>query len=317
MKLYKKPIIENILFISGLTRSGKALLCPIISGFNNTEKVSVNFFLEQIPTLNYLGEINTHTSKFLLRSGMNRAIYDNAIGRNANFRPDDFTSVWKNKNPMEYVKRLSEPDGDEVLLKLNSQNKIYPMMVHNGLWHSKIWFNAFPSLKFIHMQRNPIEIIYSWIGKGYGGSFYNSPRSDIVTFNYKGEILPYYAFGWEKEWLGLKDVDRIIFMVNHIRNCHQESYNQLDKELKKRILFIKHKSITSNPDESLLEIANFIGESASTSMPNILLQENCPRVIEINEFSRKTLAIKKGSSKKAFDLLMLMHNQFESEHLGI
>ena len=33
---------------TGLTRSGKALLCPIVSSFENTEKVNVNFFLEQI-----------------------------------------------------------------------------------------------------------------------------------------------------------------------------------------------------------------------------------------------------------------------------
>ena len=75
----KESLQKNIVLISGLTRSGKALLCPIISSFNNAEKVNVNFSLEQIPVLNYLGEMKDKVAKFLLQSGMNLSIYDNAI----------------------------------------------------------------------------------------------------------------------------------------------------------------------------------------------------------------------------------------------
>ena len=313
----KEPLIKNIVFISGLTRSGKALLCPIISSFNNTEKVNVNFSLEQIPMLNHVGEINDNVAKFLLQSGMNSAIYDNAIGRNSNFRPDDYTSVWKYRDPMEYVQRLFQPDGDVVLTKLNSQNRIFPMMVHNGLWHANIWFKALPHVKFIHMQRNPVDIVYSWIGKGYGGDFFSSGRAGIVTYQYKENLLPYYAYGWEEKYLSLNKVDRIIHMISHIRNCHQDAYDRLEDDNKKRILFIRHQKIIANPNKYVSMVSNFIGESPSKDTPAILLQENCPRVINNKEFKRKIMEIEKQSSKEVFNLLMEIHNQFESEELAI
>jgi len=325
INLHKETIKNNLVFISGLTRSGKALLCPIISSFNNTEKVNVNFPLEQIPMLNYLGEINNNVSKFLLQSGINSAIYDNAIGRNSNFRPDDFTSVWKYRDPMKYVQRLFQPDGDAVLTKLNSQNRIFPMMVHNGLWHANIWFQALPHAKFIHMQRNPVDIVYSWIGKSYEGSFYSSSRANIVTYKYKENLLPYYAYGWEDKYLSLGGADRIIHMVNHIRNGHQEAYNNLNDNNKKKILFVRHQDLITKTEECLHAVENFVGEGPSVDTPSVLLQQNCPRSSHVDtpfstsdkEFKEKLKEIEVLSSPEAYSILLDMHNQFESKQLAI
>jgi hypothetical protein len=218
---------------------------------------------------------------------------------------------------MEYVQRLFQPDGDAVLTKLNSQNRTFPMMVHNGLWHANIWFKALPHVKFIHIQRNPVDIVYSWIGKGYGGDFYSSGRASIVTYQYKENFLPYYAYGWEEKYLSLNKVDRIIHMVNHIRNCHQDTYDKLNGNDKKRVLFIRHQKIITNPNKYVSIVSNFIEESPSKDTPAILLQENCPRVVNDKEFKRKIMEIEKQSSKEAFNLIMEMHNQFESEELAI
>jgi len=317
MELFKEQHINNIIFITGMTRSGKSLLCPIVSSFENTEKVNVNFFLEQVPILNYLGEINDSASKFLLQSGINRMVYDNFIGRNSNFRPDDYTSVWKYKEPMEYIQRLFQPDGNEVSVKLKASKKIFPMMIHNGLWNASIWFKALPSVKFIHMQRNPIEIVYSWMGKGYGGDFFDNPRANLPTYIYNGKLLPYFAYGWESQYLKLSGLDRIIHMINRIRTFHQEAYDLLSKNHQNRILFVRHKNLIVETKKYVSIVSDFVGESPSKYSPSILLQENCPRVIDNNEFNRKTEEIKNKSSKEAFNLLMEMHNQFESEELAI
>ena len=321
----KEPLIKDIVFISGLTRSGKILLCPIISSFNNTEKVNVNFELEQIPMLNYMKEISDNASKLLLQSGINSAIYDNAIGRNSNFRPDDYTSIWKYREPMEYIQRLFQPDGDSALTRLNSLNRIFPMMVHNGLWHADIWFKALPSVKFIHMQRNPVDIVYSWIGKGYGGDFFSSDRANIVTFQHKKQLLPYYAFGWEDEYLSYKNVDRIIHMVKHIRKRHQESYDNLNDIQKKNILFVRHQELITETDKNLQIISDFVGEKPSVDTASILLKENCPRSPNLitpfstnnKQFNEKLKEIESLSNPDSYKILIDMNNQFKSTKLAI
>ena len=62
---------------------------------------------------------------------------------------------------MDYIQRLLQPDGDKALADLESQSTIFSMMIHNGLWHSNLWLKALPTTKMIHMQRNPVEIVYS------------------------------------------------------------------------------------------------------------------------------------------------------------
>ena len=321
----KEPLNSNVVFISGLTRSGKILLLSIIASFKNTEKVNVNFGLEQLPMLNHLGKLTDDVAKYLLQSGMNSIIYDNAIGRNSNFRPGDYTSVWKNKNPMEYVSRLFLPDGDAVTNKLNQENNIFPMMVHNGLWHADLWFTALPDVKFIHMQRNPIDIIFSWIGKGYGDEFFHNPRATIVTYRFKGILVPYYAFGWEEKYLSLADVDRIIYMVEHIRNAHEKTYQNLSEQLKRQVLFLKHQELITKTDECLQTVANFIGEGPSENTPAVLLQQNCPRSFNhgtpfaTNNKSQeeKLTEIQALASSEAYIVLLNMNNQFESQYQSI
>jgi len=325
MKLNRNPPLKSIVLVSGLTRSGKALLCPIISSFNNADKINVNFFLEQIPTLNYLKKLDNSTAEFLLRTGMNFGIYDDAIGRNSNFRPNDFTSVWKYKNPIEYIQRLFQPDGDKALADLDSQNKIFSMMIHNGLWHSNLWFKALPTAKMIHMQRNPIDIVYSWIGKGYGGDFYTSNRANIVTYQYKRNILPYYAYGWEDEYLSLGQVDRVVSLVAHIRRCHYEAYAKLSSDDQKRVLFVKHQTLITKTQECLQTIKNFIGEGPSKYTPTVLMQQNCPRdngattpfSTNNKTHQEKLEEIRKLSRPEAYSLLLDMQQQFESEQLTI
>ena len=78
--LYKELDINDIVFVSGLARSGKSLACALISSFDDVDKISVNFSLEQIPCLNFLNKISYDTSVFLLQSSINLMIYENSIG---------------------------------------------------------------------------------------------------------------------------------------------------------------------------------------------------------------------------------------------
>ena len=325
LSLHKEIIESNLVFISGLTRSGKALLCPIVSSFENTEKVNVNFFLEQIPFLNHIDKINDEASIYLLKTGISMMLYDNAIGRNVNFRKDDYTSVWKYRNPKEYIDRLSIPDDNSVIKKIEDDLRLFPMMVHNGLSHGKIWFAAFPSAKMIHMQRNPIDIVYSWSGKKYGDDFFSQKRSSTPTFEYKGSFLPYFAYGFEEKYSKLSGIDRIIYAVDIIRNQHKEAYEALDRKTQERILFVSHEQLLTNTEKCISNVSKFLKTKISKDTPLILKQENCPRDESLNtpgqtsklNHQDKLKNIKSLASSDGYQTLMKMHEAFISEDLPI
>ena len=323
--LHRETIENNLVFISGLTRSGKALLCPIVSSFENTEKVNVNFFLEQIPFLNQLDKISDEASIFLIKTGISMMLYDNAIGRNVNFRKDDYTSVWKYRNPMEYINRLSIPDGDIVIKKLEKSSNIFPMMIHNGLIHANLWFSAFPSLKMIHMQRNPVDIVFSWINKGYGGDFYASKRTSTPVIKYKNEFLPYFAYGWENKYHQSNGADRVIYSIDHLRQQHKTAFEKLDEKIKEQILFIDHQELLTKTNKNISTITKFLKTKTSEDTQIILRQENCPRDESLNtpgqtsklDRQAKLNKIKTLTSSDSYQILINMHNDFNSNSMSI
>jgi hypothetical protein len=317
-KLSRSSHVDNIVFISGITRSGKSLLLPIVSSFENSEKVNVNFFLELMTAMNSTDEISDDAAIYLLRSGMNIMAYDNAIGRNVNFRKDDYTSVWKYKEPLEYISRLAENDGDRVFRKIDKEGRLFPLMWHNGLWYSDILFKAFPMSKILHVYRNPIDIVYSWIKKDYGGNFYSNKRaSTSLTYKFKDEILPHYAYGWEDEYLSLNGVDRIINMVYRIRQHHTSTYNKLSEENKKQVLFVSFEKLIHHPDDVIPNITNFLNTSSSKHTQKILQEEKCPRVHDPKSIERKLNLIKSKSSNLSVDILMKMVYEFEHNSVVI
>ena len=316
--LNRESYVDNIAFISGIGRSGKSLLLPIVSSFQNSEKVNVNFFLELITAMHSTNEISDDLAVYLLRSGMNIMAYDNAIGRNTNFRKDDYTSAWKYKEPIEYISRLVEADGDRVFDKIEKENNIFPIMWHNGLWHANVLLKAFPKSKIIHVQRNPIDIVYSWMGKGYGGGFYTNKRSsDSLVYKYKNEIIPHFAFGWEEEYLNLQGVDRIIYMIDKISSYHLRTFDELTKLQREQILFVSFEHLTIETSEVIPEITNFLNTQVSEFTQKILKEERCPRELDPNSRIKKFDAIKRKVSKSSLELLLRMEYDFENNSIVI
>jgi len=317
-KLSRDSYVDNIVFVSGITRSGKALLLPLVASLNNSEKVSVNFFLELITAMHSTNEISDELAIYLLRSGMNMMAYDNAIGRNANFRKDDYTSIWKYKEPLEYITRLIEDDGDRVFEKIDKEKKIFPVMWHNGLWHAEIIFKAFPTAKILHMQRNPIDIVYSWISRGYDGDFLlNKRSSDSLVYKHNNEIIPHYAHGWEDEYCLLNGVDKIIHVINSIRKYHIDSYDKLSDKNKKQVMLVKFKELVLDPEPSMASVASFLNTTVSKYTQEILIKERCPRILDPKEVEKKLSAIEELATAESIDLLKSMVYDFNHSAITI
>ena len=327
IQLYKELDISDIVLVSGLARSGKVLACALISSFDNVDKVSANFSLEQTACLTFLNKIPYDTSTFILKSGLNLMVYDNSIGRNANFRPKDFTSISNYKDPIDYMKRLTKDEGDNALIRIRSENLLTLMLVHNGLWHANVWFDSAPHLKFIHVARNPVEIVYSWMLKKYDGEFSikNNSRDTTPTFLYKDQILPYYAYGWEDLYLSLSKVDKIIYMIDKIREHHKNTFESLSEDRKKRILFIKHSDMLKNTSQVLSEVSNFICRTPSIHTERVCIEQNCPRSDSLptpfltsnKKFEEKLAIIKSSTSYDSFKILKRMLNEFDNSSRAI
>ena len=125
-----------------------------------------NFILEQYPILQYMGKISVDTAKYLIGYTIDLMLYDNIIGRDVNFRFSDETSVWKTSNPKKYFERLFKNEGKEAFENLQNNSSLSVLATHNSVWHSKVYFEAYPSIKMLHCKEILSILLRDGLKKG-------------------------------------------------------------------------------------------------------------------------------------------------------
>jgi len=311
LKLEKKPFVNNVALVSGLHYSGKSMLIPIITSLVRSEIIYKAFTLEHFQILNYLKKISYDSAVFLIRYNIDFALYDKIIGRNINFRFEDETSIWNAQNPSSYFKRLSSTRGDSIIDRINKENPIHVIDIHNGLWFSNLWFNAYPTLKMIHINRNPIDIVYDWYSNNFGSEFYLTKTNQLLLVNWENNIVPYYAIGWENEYINMNQMDRCISMVFHLEKHHKKSKESLTKKQLKNLFIVNFEEMVTNPEPILSKICLFLKTNVSLNTQNIMERERVPRIPNKKDYKNKLIKIKKLASKKSFDLLMRMIDNYK------
>jgi hypothetical protein len=314
-QLNKAFFEHDIVFISGLARSGKGLLCPIVSSFENTDKINLEPNFETLLELKHIDCIEENTLIYLLRSHMNLMIYNDAIGRNVNYRPDDYTSVWNYSDPLMYIHRMKIPEGDEVYQSIKKSNRLFPLMLHDGLLHADYILKAFPSSKLIHMQRHPIDLAYSWLTKGFGGSSYSNLRTHMLTYEFNNMALPYYTFGWEEQFISLNEGDRVIHMISNLLNMQLDRFNQLEKKNKNKVLFVNHQVLATNPSEVIGNLEFFLDSKTSPHTERVLERENCPRNFVDSDRIEKLQSIQSQSTNEGISLLHSMIDKYNNSSI--
>ena len=312
-ELYRESIVENLVFISGFTRSGKALMCPILASLEDAENVKVDLIMEQYPMLNAIGEMSDDTAAYLVRYAINLMLYDNYVGRNSNFRRSDYTSIWKTADPSKHIQRLYAQEGMCVYDRIEEDDPLFVMMVHNGLWHANTYLSAFPKAHMVHMIRNPIDVIYSWHTKNYGAETYDSPRVGVTTVKTKHGVVPYYAKDWAEDFFQLKPMDRIVTMIDRVDEEHRKAYKALDDVKKKQVIPVIFEQFAEKPMPILDYLSGRIGKKTTQYTEMIMERERCPRVIDINQREEKLKIIKENLSDNVSDVLASLQSKYEED----
>lgn len=314
--VYRKNFINNMVMVTGTTQSGKSMVGPIICSLKDAENYRTDFVLEQIPMLHNLGLVSDEVAIFILRYGIELMQHDNMIGRNSNFRYSDFSSIWFTKDPSEFYKRLTMEEGKSVYKRIEKENPLFVLNFHNGVMHADLLLKSFPNQKILHVVRNPVDTAYAWFNKGYGKQgTYEEPRIRILTYRYKDFLLPYYAKGWEDEYLELSEMDRALRLLDSVHNLHKSSFENLEGKGREKIHIVYFDDFAHKPEQSLNQICDFIETSQTLYTPIALEREKVPRVVEYDDLSKKTDFINGLASDKYFSLLNKLVEEYNNNTL--
>jgi len=322
MDFINKKELAQVVFVSGATRSGKIVLSRILSSLDNFENIRVDHLTEQLAVMNKLGEISDEACITLLKYSIHFMTYDNYVGRNSNFKPADYTSIWNTPNPKKYFERLFSnnkhygdgAEGDKAIKNIKNSKLFFHMMIHYELMHVRIFLKAFPKCKIYHLRKHPVDLIFSWLNKGYGKEFYQNPRVSVMSIKYKNFIIPYYAVGWEEQFIALNETDKVIYMINHMNQESSRELAKLSFQDNKRVTSIYFDDLVMYPDKYIKILCEDLNTNPTHYIDTVFEEENIPRIIENNQRQKKLDEINNTASKNGLNLLSGMIVNYERDN---
>lgn len=299
-------INKQILFIDGLSRSGKSLLGPIVGSFKKTYPMQHQNLIDNLLQLLQLNLVNTNVCKSLINIFLNESIYYLNLSRGVNFRPTDNSSVLKDRNYKLFIKNLSRKEGDHVIDQIKDEKKLPIYMSHDLLSVIDLLDKIIPNFKIIHVIRNPIDNIYSFYSKynkRYKGKKYdiNNPRFFSLAFEEKKRLIPYYATNNSNLFLKLNNLEKATYYYLKIIEKSQRKFANFKN--KNKIKIVRFDDLAQDPKRIIYQFEKFLNKKTSSFTKIACKIEKVPRKIDYESREKKLRFIEKSINKKMFESL--------------
>jgi len=310
-----KLVSKNLVFIDGINRTGKLLTGSLVSSLNNVEHLEFGEIFQHLVPAIKLKKISIDFTKAFLHNYVNQILYNKFISRNVNFRKNDRTGVPNSKNPTIYNKRLSEPDGDKIIEKIESENPILPFVTHDIACNYDQFIKLKLNVKIIEIFRNPIDLVYSWHKKKLSLRYGKDKR--IFTLLIEKNKKPYsqHLFKLPKNWDSFNEIEKTIMYVKLLTD---RSIAQLKKNNNiKKIYITNYETIVEDTAKEMERISEFLGTTTSKYTKKFIKKDNCPKIIDLDLKIKKKKYLDKKVSKKFSKLLENMEKNYLKDIYGL
>jgi hypothetical protein len=269
-------LAPKVVFIDGLPGCGKTLFSSLLSSFDRVEKITYAYETEHICALKYLGKISTDAAEILVRMQTDLFIYDMMMSRNVNFRPNDLSSVFNYHNPSKYFNRMFQ-EGDFVIpQRINEENPILSLTVHNLLCISEPIFQTLRErVVFIEIVRHPLYML-SQQALNNENMIFNA-RDFTIYFDYKEKELPWYTNGWEDSFLNANSFEKAVFFIEKVGSRMNSTRKYVNEIFPESVLTIPFEKFVINPENFMKKIADLIGSEITDITMETLRKQNVPR----------------------------------------
>ena len=271
-------LLSNFVLVNGTARCGKSLISPIIASFENTEIERMEGFFDFISISHYFGEIERSCAVSMLRTVADEFVYAGYLSRNTNFRWSDHSSVFKSPNRIKYFKRLFAKEGKETVERILQEKPIYQNQGHDQMRFVDLLLDAWPeTFRMIEVIRDPIDLIDAWRRRNWGTRFCTDPMALTPCIKFNNQAVPFYAYGWEEEYLEISPLDRVIKMLHGLQFTNRAAYEALKESDKKQIRVIRFEDFVVDTYNYTDQLAEFLQTKTTKATKSAIHKQGCPR----------------------------------------
>ena len=272
----QKMLAEKIVIIDGQPGCGKTMLSPIIASLDRVELLAYVLEVEYICRLFYLDKIDSDAAIAMVRMLTDFKLYQTMMSRDVNFRYSDLSSVFKDSSPWRYFKRLFQ-EGDMVIpQKIKEEKPILNLTTHNLLHASDPIISAFGSkVVFVEVVRHPLYMVKQQ--QLNMKRLVGNPRDISIYVEYRGKQLPYYAVGWEENFVNSNDMEKAIFTMDKLTEVSKAKRKLWLESAELSIITIPFEKFVTDPSPYMEKIMDMLDTKLTKRTYKIMKKQNVPR----------------------------------------
>ncbi len=282
-------LCENIVFIDGMSHSGKTAVGPLLSSLHRSELFLLNHHYDWYCFLSHSGKIQPDVSASMLRVQADVDLYGLTIGRGTNFRRSDLSGVERNLMKDRYLKRIGAREGDDAVERIRKTRPFLIVMVHHLFGESEPLFRAFGKhlRLYLIVVRHPLWVVESWYRGKWERRFGRDPREFQALYQVNGKVVPCFAAGWEKEYLRLNPMEQSIRFVDAFTIKCEERLRRIPSGMRQKVMIIPFERFVTRPYGYLRDIAGLLGTRTTGLTSRLMKAMDIPRRLPAHYLEEK------------------------------
>lgn len=166
--VHAKPMLRNVVLLTGVNRSGTTLIGNITGSLQNVEYAFEPWIFHSLPMLVASRQMTSSAAEQLLNTYCGEYYLESLLGRNINVRPSDDTNIWKRKSEEEIHWRFTHlKDRWDAKKCTHECDHILAIKAANYGPFLGQFLAVFPHAKIIHIVRHPFSVAASIVKKGW------------------------------------------------------------------------------------------------------------------------------------------------------
>ena len=276
-RIVREPYLaERVIFVGGQPGCGKTLMMALLGTLDRVEIQLYDYPLEYICALSDLGAVSDEVATTMIRMLSDLDLYNMTMSRCVNFRFADYTSVFRNPGKWRYLRRLIQPGDAAAVTRIRQTHPILQLTVHNLLALCGPLFRALEGrLRILEVVRHPLYMIKQWYL--YIDAYGNDPRDFNIWYDYEGKALPYFAKGWEEQYVRSNKMDRVIYSIAHIAAQGEAVLAGLSEQQRSRIMILPFERFVLDPWPSLRTLEALLDTQVTRRTRREMKRQRVPR----------------------------------------
>lgn len=264
--------------VTGVGRSGKTALGNILATNSNVEFYEEPWILNLLPAMTKLKMIDDEVGKDMFVTYLHELMNDMVLLRQANFRPNDDSSIWTKKTHTEIFSRIVKLQSRTDVKNFVKKNKpLFLMILREApLLNLPAVFDALPDCKIIHVIRRGIDVAYQIGEKGWlsNKQLIKPPHARIYYSTIHNGKL-FYVPCWidtkdKKKFVEYSEYERSLLYWCSLVEKWIKSFEKSDR--KKQVMTVKFEDFIENP-RGFVEKSNLFLNTKPSSITRTALQK--------------------------------------------